>query len=113
VRLVTALQHPGGILLVNRNQGQRGAFSARISKDGFLPIKGMPELNNHSRPRAEGQLNQGGTMMDLAMLVCAAVGSMVFGILLAYGILRIGFALMRRPARAAVVKTQPEVARAL
>ena len=52
-------------------------------------------------------------MMDLAMLVCAAVGSMVFGILAAYGILRIGFALMRRPARAAVVKTQPEVARAL
>jgi hypothetical protein len=102
--------------LVNRNQGQRGAFSARISKDGFLPIKGMPELNNRCGSPVEGQLNQGGAMTDLlnlAMLVCAAVGSMVFGILLAYGILRIGFALMRRPARAAVLKTQPEVARAL
>jgi hypothetical protein len=52
-------------------------------------------------------------MIDLLMLICAAVGSMVFGILAAYGILRIGFALMRRPPRAAVVKGQPGVARAL
>jgi hypothetical protein len=73
----------------------------------------MSKLGNRSGPRTQGQLNQGGTMMDLLMLICAAVGSMAFGILAAYGILRIGFALMRRPARAAVVKTQPEVARAL
>jgi hypothetical protein len=99
--------------LVNRNKGQRGAFSARISKGSFLPISGMPELDNRGGLRAQGQLNQGGAMMDLAMLVCAAVGSMAFGILAAYGILRIGFGLMRRPVRAAAVKGRPEVARAL
>jgi hypothetical protein len=32
VRLVTVLQHPRGILLVNRNKGQRGVFSERISE---------------------------------------------------------------------------------
>ena len=73
----------------------------------------MLELDKFGWPQTKGQLSQGGAMMDLAMLVCAAVGSMVFGILAAYGILRIGFSLMRRPARAAAVKGRPEVARAL
>jgi hypothetical protein len=35
------------------------------------------------------------------MLICAAIGSMAFGVLTAYGIFRIGFAMMR-PRRAAV-----------
>jgi hypothetical protein len=55
-----------------------------------------------------------GTMEDLlnlAMLICASVGSMAFGILAAYGILRVGFALMRPRARTVAMKAQPEAAR--
>ena len=49
--------------------------------------------------------------MNLAMLVCAAVGAMAFGVLAAYGIFRVGFALMRPQAVATVsVKAQPEAA---
>jgi len=54
------------------------------------------------------------TMTDLfnfAMLICASVGSMVFGILAAYGALRAGFALMRPQPRQIVVNTEPEAAR--
>ena len=43
------------------------------------------------------------------MLVCAAVGSMAFGILAAYGILRAGFALLG-PAKRPAVTAKPEVA---
>jgi hypothetical protein len=49
-------------------------------------------------------------LLNLVMLICAAVGSLAFGILAAYAILRAGFALIgtnRRPA----VKATPEVAR--
>ena len=49
--------------------------------------------------------------INLTMLVCAAVGSMAFGVLAAYGIFRVGFALMRpRPVAPVAVKQQPEVA---
>ena len=34
-------------------------------------------------------------LLDLAMLICASVGALAFGILAAYAILRIGFAFMR------------------
>jgi len=51
-------------------------------------------------------------LLNLFMLVCAAVGSMAFGVLLAYGIFRIAFGMMRpqshRPAVA--VKPTPETA---
>lgn len=49
-------------------------------------------------------------ILNLAMLVCAAVGSLAFGILVAYGILRAGFALLG-PAKRPAVKPTPEVAR--
>jgi len=49
-------------------------------------------------------------LLNLAMLVCATLGSMAFGILAAYGILRAGFALMRRQPRTARASAQPEVA---
>ena len=49
-------------------------------------------------------------LLNLAMLVCASVGSMAFGILAAYGILRAGFALIR-PQRQPTVKPTAEVAR--
>lgn len=49
--------------------------------------------------------------MNLVMLVCAAIGSMAFGVLAAYGIFRVGFALMRPRTTATVsVKPQPEAA---
>jgi hypothetical protein len=49
-------------------------------------------------------------MTDLLMLAGASIGSMAFGILSAYGILRIGFSLIRPPQREVKVKTQPEIA---
>jgi hypothetical protein len=49
-------------------------------------------------------------LLNLAMLICASVGSMAFGILAAYGILRAGFALMRPQVRRVAVKTRAEVA---
>lgn len=50
-------------------------------------------------------------MVDLLMLIAASVGSMAFSILAAYGILRAGFALMRRQPRPTPVKAQMEAAR--
>ena len=53
-------------------------------------------------------------LLNLAMLIAASAGSMAFGILTAYGILRVGFALMRPQRRPAlVVKARPEVAQVL
>ena len=52
-------------------------------------------------------------LLNFAMLVCASVGSMAFGILAAYGILRAGFALMRQRGRKVVVKPQIQTARVL
>jgi hypothetical protein len=53
-------------------------------------------------------------LLNFAMLAGAAVASMAFGILAAYGILRMGFALMRPQPRPAVrVKVRPEAARML
>jgi uncharacterized protein (DUF2062 family) len=51
--------------------------------------------------------------MNVTMLICAAIGAMAFGILLAYGILRTGFALMQPRKQTAVVKTGAEAARIL
>jgi len=52
-------------------------------------------------------------LLNLAMLVCASAGSMAFGILAAYGILRAGFAVMRPQARRDEVKARTEMARVL
>lgn len=50
-------------------------------------------------------------MIDFLMLVCAIVGSMAFGVLAAYTVFRVGFALMRpRRQPAPAVKPAPEVA---
>lgn len=51
--------------------------------------------------------------LNLGMLICASVGSMAFGVLAAYGILRVGFALMRPQARREAVEARVEVARAV
>jgi hypothetical protein len=49
-------------------------------------------------------------LLNLAMLICAAVGSMAFGILAAYWILRASFAFLRPQRRPAPIKAQEAVA---
>jgi ABC-type glycerol-3-phosphate transport system permease component len=49
-------------------------------------------------------------LLNLIMLVCAAVGSMAFGVLTAYAIFRMGFALMRPRRQQAAVKVRAELA---
>jgi hypothetical protein len=49
-------------------------------------------------------------MTDLLMLICASVGSMGFGILAAYWVLRGCFALMRPRTQRVPVKAQTEAA---
>jgi hypothetical protein len=50
-------------------------------------------------------------LLNLAMLICASLGAMAFGILSAYAILRAGFAFMRPRNKPAPVKPQAEAAR--
>ena len=49
-------------------------------------------------------------LLNIVMLVCATVGSMAFGVLAAYGIFRVGFAMMRPRRRPVAVKAQAEAA---
>jgi hypothetical protein len=49
-------------------------------------------------------------LLNLVMLICAAVGSMAFGVLVAYAVFRIGFTLMRPRTQAVRVKPQTEPA---
>ena len=48
-------------------------------------------------------------LLNLAMLICASVASMAFGVFAAYGILWVGFAIIRPRPRASA-KPQPEMA---
>jgi hypothetical protein len=48
--------------------------------------------------------------INLTMLVCAAVGSMAFGVLTAYAIFRAGFALMRPRREQVAVKVRAQLA---
>jgi hypothetical protein len=50
-------------------------------------------------------------VVNFVMLVAAAVGSMAFGVLAAYGVLRVGFALMKPQGRSGALKTGTRVAR--
>ena len=49
-------------------------------------------------------------LLNLAMLICASVAALAFGIFAAYGILRAGFALIPRPQPRPAVKPSPEMA---
>lgn len=50
-------------------------------------------------------------LLNLAMLICASIAALAFGIFAAYGTLRVAFALMRpRPAVKAPAKASPEMA---
>ena len=48
-------------------------------------------------------------LLNLAMLICASIGSLAFGILAAYGILRTAFALLRPQQRPAPVQARSAV----
>jgi hypothetical protein len=49
-------------------------------------------------------------VLNFVMLICASIGSMAFGVLAAYGILRAGFALLRPQPRPLPMKARPEAA---
>jgi hypothetical protein len=49
--------------------------------------------------------------LNLVLLICASVGSLAFGILAAYGILRAGFAMMKPRERRVALKPQTRAAR--
>lgn len=49
-------------------------------------------------------------LLNLAILIGASVGSLAFGVYAAYGILRVGFALICPHPQPRVVKVQPEAA---
>jgi hypothetical protein len=50
-------------------------------------------------------------LVNFAMLIAASIGSMAFGVLAAYGVLRAGFALMRPSRKGMAVKARARVAR--
>ena len=50
-------------------------------------------------------------VLNLVLLISASVGSLAFGILAAYGILRVAFAIMRPQPSPVQVKARREVAR--
>jgi hypothetical protein len=50
-------------------------------------------------------------LVNMLMLVCASLGSMAFGILAAYGLLRTAFAVMARRPRTATIKVAARMAR--
>ena len=52
-------------------------------------------------------------LFNLLMLLCATVGSMAFGVLTAYAMFRIVFALMRPRRKPVSAEPQPEPAGAL
>jgi hypothetical protein len=52
-------------------------------------------------------------LFNLVMLVCAAIGSMAFGVLAAYGVFRVAFAMMRPRPKTVPVKAQAEAATSL
>jgi hypothetical protein len=51
-------------------------------------------------------------LLNFAMLICATLGSLAFGVLAAYGILRGCFALMRPKSQRVPLQVQPEAVRA-
>jgi len=49
-------------------------------------------------------------LVNFMMLIAASIGSMAFGVLAAYALLRAGFALMRPQRESLVVKADARVA---
>ena len=80
-----------------------------MRKDGALSVSYKGQTRNDKTNKVGAMAD----LLNLAMLICASGGSMAFGILAAYGILRAGFALMRPQARREAVEPRVEVARAV
>jgi hypothetical protein len=49
-------------------------------------------------------------LVNFVMLIAVSAGSMAFGVLAAYGLLRAGFALMRPQGQTVVLKARARVA---
>jgi hypothetical protein len=72
-----------------------------------------PEEWHETYLRPKGKRVKVGSMADilnLAVLIGGSVGSLAFGVLAAYGILRVGFALISPRPRRVAVNVQAEVA---
>jgi hypothetical protein len=76
-----------------------------VRKDGALSVSYKGQTRNDKTNKVGAMAD----LLNLAMLICASGGSMAFGILAAYGILRAGFALMRPRSRKPVVASQLSV----
>lgn len=113
---LTGLQQLEGILLVNRNWDERGASSATIADSDSLAAgreRGRRAFQTSRAFQTNREVSEGGAMADvlnLVMLICASIGSLAFGILAAYGILRAGFAAMKPREQRAVVKAHAQAA---
>lgn len=118
VRQAAAEQRTKGILLVNRNKGQRGVFSARIAASdspadgpGFYGLRAgthcVPDPGNGAKAAAMADV------LNLVLLITVSVGSLAFGILAAYGSLRVAFVLMRPQQQRVPVKGRQQAARVL
>ncbi len=73
-----------------------------------------PATGKYGDFQARGESSSVAPMADvlnLVMLIAASIGAMAFGILAAYGILRVGFALMRPREQRVVVKARAQAAR--
>jgi hypothetical protein len=73
----------------------------------------LPDSGNAERSGPLEEYAKAQTMADflsLVMLICASAGAMAFSLLVAYGILRVGFALIHRQSRPAAIKVRHEAA---
>jgi hypothetical protein len=77
---------------------------------GFGPERSQ-RTRDFETPDDWGRAEKMTDLVNLLMLIAASLGSMAFGVLAAYGVLRAGFALMRSQQQGAVVKARTRVAR--
>lgn len=57
-----------------------------------------------------GKVREMTDLVNFVMLIAVSAGSMAFGVLAAYGLLRAGFALMRPQGQTVVLKARARVA---
>jgi hypothetical protein len=101
---------------VNVRRLRRKRLDLLRESNQVIAAPGRKSLLSGMAPRRQSNCGQM-TITDwlnFAMLLCAAIGSMAFGILAAYAILRVGFWFIRPHPRPAPAKApQPEAARTL
>jgi hypothetical protein len=101
---------------VNVRELRRKRLDVLRESKQAIAASGRKSLHSGMAPRRQSNCRRM-TITDwlnFAMLLCAAIGSMAFGILAAYAILRAGFWFIRPHPRPAPVKApQPEAARTL